>query len=170
LVDSISKRYSACGARIGIAASHNKELTALLLKFAQSRLCISTLDQIGAAQLINTPKEYFIETAKEYQIRRDVVYNALKGIPGVVCEKPAGAFYVMAKLPVESSEDFVKFLLTDFDNDNETVMLAPAAGFYATDGLGTNEVRISYCLNVDDLTKAMNILKKGLEEYKRIRN
>lgn len=165
IIDSISKRYSACGARVGLVASKNNDLMALILKFCQSRLCVATLDQIGAAALINTPKEYFDEVLKEYQTRRDVVYNALKSIPGVVCKKPTGAFYVVVKLPVENAEDFVKFLLNDFDVDNETLMMAPAEGFYATPGLGRNEVRISYCLNTDDLKKAMNILDKGLQAY-----
>lgn len=169
LVDSVSKRYSACGARIGLVASKNKDLMPILLKLAQSRLCISTIDQIGASALINTPKEYFNEVLIEYQTRRNVVYDALKNIPGVVCEKPTGAFYVMVKLPIEDAEDFVKFMLTDFDVDNETVMMAPAEGFYATPGLGRNEVRISYCLNSDDLKKAMNIFAKGLEKYTRIK-
>lgn len=167
LVDSISKRYSACGARIGLIASKNKDLYPLLLKLAQSRLCADTINQIGAAALINTPKEYIEKVNKEYQYRRDVVFNALKAIPGVICEKPTGAFYVVAKLPVANAEDFVKFLLNDFDVDNETVMLAPAEGFYATPGLGRDEVRISYCLKAEDLKKAMNILAKGLEAYKK---
>lgn len=167
LVDSISKRYSACGARIGLIASKNKDLYPLLLKLAQSRLCADTINQIGAAALINTPKEYIEKVNKEYQYRRDVVFNALKAIPGVICEKPTGAFYVVAKLPVANAEDFVKFLLNDFDVDNETVMLAPAEGFYATPGLGRDEVRISYCLKAEDLKKAMNILAKGLEVYKK---
>lgn len=165
IIDSVSKRYSACGARVGVVASKNNELMALILKFCQSRLCVATLDQIGASALINTPKEYFDEVLKEYQARRDVVYNALKKIPDVICEKPTGAFYMVVKLPVENGEDFVKFLLTDFDINNETVMLAPAEGFYATPGLGRNEVRISYCLKCKDLVKAMNIFAKGLEAF-----
>lgn len=166
LVDSVSKRYSACGARIGLIASKNKNLMPLFLKLAQSRLCIATVDQIGAAALINTPKEYFLEVNKEYQNRRDVVYNALKDIPDVICRKPTGAFYVIVKLPVDDAEDFVKYLLTDFHINNETVMLAPAEGFYATPGLGRDEIRLSYCINSEDLKKAMNILAKGLEEYR----
>lgn len=165
LIDSVSKRYSACGARIGLITSHNKGLMPLILKFAQSRLCVSTMDQIGAAALINTPKEYFAEVAKEYEHRRDVVYDALKEISGVVCEKPTGAFYFVVKLPVEDAEDFVKYLLTEFDVNNETVMLAPAAGFYATAGLGKDEVRISYCIDAEELKKAMAILEKGLASY-----
>lgn len=165
LIDSISKRYSACGARVGIVASKNNELMALILKLCQSRLCVATLDQIGAAALIDTQKEYFEEVLKEYQARRDVVYNALQKMPNVICEKPTGAFYMVVKLPVENAEDYVKFLLTDFDVDNETVMLAPAEGFYGTPGLGRNEVRISYCLNCEDLKKAMNIFDKGLQAF-----
>lgn len=168
LIDSISKRYSACGARIGLIASKNKELIANVLKLCQSRLCVPTIEQIAAASLVDTPEEYFIETKKEYQARRDVVSNALKQMPGVICEKPTGAFYVIAKLPVENAEDFVKWLLLDYSINNETVMLAPAAGFYATEGRGLDEVRISYCLNCEDLKNAMNIMKNGLEEYKKL--
>jgi aspartate aminotransferase len=170
LVDSISKRYSACGARIGLIASKNKNLMANVLKLCQSRLCVPTIEQVAAAKLIDTPKKYFEETKREYQSRRDVVSNALKEMPGVISKKPTGAFYVIAKLPVKDSEDFVIWLLTDYSINNETVMLAPAAGFYATEGLGDDEVRISYCLNCEDLTKAMKIIKQGLEEYKKIRN
>lgn len=165
LIDSISKRYSACGARIGIIASKNRELMVNVLKLCQSRLCVPTIEQVAAANLIDTPDKYFEETKREYQARRDVVFNALREMPGVICEKPKGAFYVIAKLPVKDAEDYVKWLLTDFSVNNETVMLAPAAGFYATEGLGIDEVRISYCINCDDLTKAMNIVKLGLQEY-----
>jgi aspartate aminotransferase len=165
ITDSISKRYSACGARIGSIASKNKELIKQILKLCQSRLCVATIEQIGAAELINVPDEYFKDVVEEYKKRRDIVYNALKNIDGVICEKPHGAFYVIAKLPVENAEDFVTWLLRDFDVDNETVMLAPAEGFYATEGLGRDEVRISYVLNEDALSKAMNIIKEGLKVY-----
>ena len=165
IIDSVSKRYSACGARVGLVASKNKNLIANILKLCQSRLCIPTIEQIGAASFIDTPDEYFKETNKEYQARRDVVYNSLKQMPGVVCEKPTGAFYIIVKLPVPDAEEFVKWLLNDYSIDNETVMMAPAAGFYATPGLGLDEVRISYCLNCDDLKKAMNILKHALVDY-----
>lgn len=165
LIDSVSKRYSACGARIGIIASKNKKLMELMLKMAESRLSVATLDQVGAAALFNTPKEYLDKVNKKYKARRDVVYDALKNIPGVICQKPSGAFYFFVKLPVENSEDFVRFLLTDFHIDNETVMLAPAEGFYKTPGLGRDEIRISYCLKSDDLKKAINILSKGLEAF-----
>jgi len=165
ITDSISKRYSACGARIGSIASKNKELMNQILKLCQSRLCVATIEQIGAAALINVPDNYFSETVEEYRKRRDIVYNALKEMEGVICEKPHGAFYVIAKLPVKSAEEFVVWLLREFDIDNETVMLAPAEGFYATQGLGIDEVRISYVLNEDALKKAMNILKEGLKSY-----
>ncbi len=165
IIDSISKRYSACGARIGSIASKNKELIKQILKLCQGRLCVPTLEQIGAAKLYSVSNNYFENVFLEYQKRRDIVYNALKSIPGVVCEKPSGAFYVIAKLPVENAEDFVIWLLKDFDVDNETVMFAPAEGFYATPGLGKDEIRIAYILNEKDLTKAMNIFKKAIEEY-----
>lgn len=167
LTDSISKRYSACGARIGCIASKNKDLMKNVMKLAQGRLCVATLEQVGAASLINVPDSYMEEVKADYWKRRDVVYNALKEMDGVVCEIPHGAFYVIAKLPVVDAEDFVVWLLTDFHINNETVMLSPAEGFYATEGLGKDEVRLSYCLNVDDLAKAMNILNEGLKAYPR---
>lgn len=165
LIDSISKRYSACGARIGLIATKNKKLSSQLLKLCHSRLCVSTLDQVGAANLINTPKSYFDEVKKEYEHRRDIMYSALSKIPGVVCEKPTGAFYIVAKLPIEDSDDFAKWMLTDFNYNNKTVMVAPAAGFYSTPGRGINEVRFSYCIKSEDLLDAMNIFSKGLETY-----
>lgn len=165
IVDSISKRYSACGARIGSIASKNKELIRQILKLCQGRLCVPTLEQIGAVELYSVPNEYFKSVHKEYQKRRDIVFNALNDIPGIICEKPTGAFYVIAKLPVVDAEEFVIWLLKDFDVDNETVMLAPAEGFYATAGLGKDEVRIAYILNENDLRKAMNILKIAVEKY-----
>ncbi len=167
LVDSISKRYSACGARVGVIASKNKELIHNVLKISQSRLCPPTLDQVGAAALIKTPKEYFNAVRDEYKNRRDVLYSGLSKIPGVICEKPAGAFYIVAKLPVKNAENFCKWLLTDFRVDNKTVMMAPANGFYS-DPLkeGLDEVRFSYCLNCDALADSVNILRAGLEAYK----
>lgn len=165
IVDSISKRYSACGARIGSIASKNKELIKQILKLCQGRLCVPTLEQIGAVELYSVPQDYFDSVHAEYQKRRDIVFKALKEIPGVICEKPTGAFYVIAKLPVVDAEEFVIWLLNEFNVDNETVMLAPAEGFYATPGLGRDEVRLAYILNEDDLRKAMNILKLALEKY-----
>lgn len=168
LIDSVSKRYSACGARIGLVASKNKELMSEILKLAQSRLCVPTVEQIACANLINTPKSYFDEVLKEYEKRRDILYAKLSEIPGVICEKPTGAFYVVAKLPIKSGEDFAKWLLTDFNHDNKTVMVAPAEGFYATEGLGKDEIRISYCLNAEALEDAMNILAIAIKKYKEI--
>ncbi len=169
IIDSISKRYSACGARIGCICSKNKELMSAVMKMAQARLCVPTLEMIGASALVHTSKEYFDEVHHEYQKRRDIVYNALREIPGVVCEKPTGAFYVMAKLPIDDSDVFAKWMLTDFKLNNETTMVAPGAGFYATPGLGKQEVRLAYVLNENDLTKAMEILAAGIKEYRRVK-
>jgi aspartate aminotransferase len=165
LTDSISKRYSACGARIGCVASKNKKVTKEVLKLCQSRLCVATIEQVGAAGLIEVSKDYMKEAFIEYDKRRNIVFDALQDMEGVICKKPKGAFYITAKLPVENAEDFVRWLLTDYDIDNETVMFAPAEGFYATEGMGRDEIRISYVLKEEDLKKAMNILKQGLMEY-----
>ena len=167
ITDSISKRYSACGARVGCIASKNKELMKNIMKLAQGRLCVATIEQVGAAALVNVADSYIEEVKEDYWKRRDVVYNALKKMEGVVCEIPHGAFYVIAKLPVVDAEDFTVWLLRDFHVNNETIMMATAEGFYATEGLGKDEVRLSYCLNVDDLAKAMNILSEGLKAYPR---
>lgn len=170
IVDSVSKRYSACGARIGSLASKNKEFIAQVLKLCQGRLCVSTLDQIGSIELYKTPKSYFTEVNDEYKNRRDVLYNELMKVDGVICEKPTGAFYILAKLPIEDAEDFVIWMLNDFEVDGETVMACPAEGFYATPGLGKSEIRLAYILNENDLRKAGNILKQGLEKYIEIKN
>ena len=169
LIDSISKRYSACGARIGSIASKNKDLMKQILKLAQARLCAPLLEQIGATSFTNVPEEYIIESQKEYKKRRDLVYQALSNMEGVVCHKPQGAFYMVVKLPVENAEDFIIWLLREFSIDNETIFLAPAAGFYGTEGLGLDEVRISYCINQESLKKAMNIIAEGLKEYNKIK-
>lgn len=165
LTDSISKRYSACGARIGCIASKNKELITQMLKLCQSRLCVPTLEQIGAAALINVSSDYMDAAILEYKKRRDIVYNALNKMDGVLCKEPKGAFYVIAKLPVKNAEDFVIWLLKEFNLNGETVMLAPAEGFYATPGLGVDEVRISYVLKETDLLAAMAVLDAGLKAY-----
>jgi len=165
LTDSISKRYSACGARIGCIASKNKKVTEEVLKLCQSRLCVATIEQVGAAGLIEVSKDYMKEAFVEYDKRRNIVFEALQNMEGVICKKPKGAFYITAKLPVEDAEDFVRWMLIEFDVDNETVMFAPAEGFYATPGLGKNEIRISYVLKEENLIKAMRILKEGLIEY-----
>ncbi|MFO7886971.1 MAG: pyridoxal phosphate-dependent aminotransferase [Eubacteriales bacterium] len=165
LTDSISKRYSACGARIGCVASKNKEVTKEVLKLCQSRLCVATIEQIGAAGLIKVSKDYMNEAFEEYDKRRNLVFDALQDMEGVFCLKPKGAFYITAKLPVDDAEDFVRWLLNDYEIDNETVMFAPAEGFYATEGMGRDEIRISYVLKEEDLKKAMHILKQALIEY-----
>ncbi|MCB2358296.1 pyridoxal phosphate-dependent aminotransferase [Clostridium estertheticum] len=170
LIDSISKRYSACGARIGLVASKHKHLMAQMIKLGQSRLCVPVIEQVAAANLINTPKSYFTEVKKEYEERRNILYKYLLKIPGVICEKPTGAFYIVAKLPIKSAEDFAKWLLTDFNYNNKTVMVAPAQGFYATKGLGINEIRLSYCLNTTALKDAMEILGIAIKKYIELNN
>lgn len=165
LVDSVSKRYSACGARIGCITSKNKEFMKNVMKLCQGRLCVATLEQIGATELYKLPEAYIKEVHAEYNKRRDIVYNMVAEMDGVICRKPHGSFYVIAKLPVQDAEDFVVWMLTEFDIDNETVMMAPAEGFYATPGLGKDEVRIAYMLNSKDLERAMFILKEGLKKY-----
>ncbi|CEQ17328.1 pyridoxal phosphate-dependent aminotransferase [Paraclostridium sordellii] len=170
IVDSVSKRYSACGARIGSLASKNKDFIHEVLKLCQGRLCVATLDQVGSVELYKTPKTYFKEVNDEYKKRRDVLYNELMKVEGVICEKPTGAFYILAKLPVENAEDFVIWILNEFNVDGETVMACPAEGFYATKGLGKSEIRLAYILNEHDLKKAANILKQGLEKYMEVKN
>ncbi|MCM8710659.1 pyridoxal phosphate-dependent aminotransferase [Clostridium sp. SYSU_GA19001] len=170
LIDSISKRYSACGARIGLVASKNKEIISQILKLCQSRLCCATLEQIAAANLINTPRAYFEEVRSEYENRRNIAFESLSKIPGVICKKPTGAFYIIAKLPIEDADDFARWILTDFNYDNKTVMFAPAEGFYATKGLGKNEIRLSYCINSEDLKCAMNVLSIALNTYIDLKN
>ncbi len=165
IIDSVSKRFSACGARIGAVLSKNKKLISQILKLCQGRLCCPILEQIGAVKLYDVSDDYFKAVLTEYEKRRNIVYESLNEIPGVICKKPTGAFYVIAKLPVENAEDFVIWMLKDFHVSNETIMLAPAEGFYATPGLGKDEVRIAYILNEDDLKKAMEILKIALEKY-----
>lgn len=165
IVDSVSKRFSACGARIGMVISKNTELMQSLMKIAQGRLCVSTVDQIGAAALFRLPKEYYDEVKAEYCGRRDVVYEEIMKIPGVVCQKPGGAFYLTAKLPVDNIEDFLMFLLTEFEDNGETVMFAPAEGFYATPGLGKDEMRIAYVLNQNDMRRGVELIRLGIEAY-----
>lgn len=170
IVDSVSKRYSACGARIGSLACKNKEFIAQVLKLCQGRLCVSTLDQIGSIELYKTPNTYFKKVNEEYEKRRDVLYSELMKVEGVICKKPTGAFYILAKLPIENAEDFVIWMLNEFDVDRETVMACPAEGFYGTEGLGKSEIRLAYILNEHDLKKAANILKEGLEKYMEVKN
>lgn len=165
IIDSVSKRFSACGARIGFLISKNTDLINNVMKIAQGRLCVSTVDQVGAAALFRLPASYYDEVKAEYCGRRDVVYEELMKIPGVVCQKPGGAFYMTAKLPVDSVEDFLMFLLTEFDDNGETVMFAPAEGFYATPGLGKDEMRIAYVLKKEDMRRGVELIRLGIEAY-----
>ena len=165
LIDSVSKRFSACGARVGVLISRNGELIQHALKFCQARLSVATLDQVAAAALYTLPADYFLQSREEYRRRRDTVYRKLKEIPGVVCECPDGAFYMMAKLPVDDADKFQEWLLTDFEDRGETVMFAPGAGFYATPGRGVDEIRIAYVLKQADLERAMDLLALGIRAY-----
>ncbi|MFC1732782.1 pyridoxal phosphate-dependent aminotransferase [candidate division KSB1 bacterium] len=165
MLDSVSKRYSACGVRIGCMISKNKEVMFNALKFAQARLSPPTFGQIAAEAAVDTPPEYFKKVLDEYLARRDVVVSAINKMKGAFCPNPTGAFYVVAKLPIDNSDKFCQWLLEDFEYKKETVMFAPATGFYATEGKGTNEVRISYVLNVKDLKKAMKCTEEALKVY-----
>jgi aspartate aminotransferase len=165
LIDSVSKRYSACGVRVGCMISKNKELMKTALKFAQARLSPPSLGQVVAEAAINTPDSYFVDVLNEYLARRDVVVKAINNMPGAFCPEPKGAFYVVAKLPIDDSDKFCQWLLDSFDYKKQTVMLAPASGFYSTPGRGKDEVRISYVLNVNDLSKSMEALAEALLIY-----
>ena len=165
LLDSVSKRYSACGARIGCVVSKNHDITNTALKFGMARLCPPTLGQLGAEAGIETPPEYFKEVLAEYTDRRNIMVSTLNNMPGVFAPNPKGAFYLVARLPVDDADKFAQWLLTDFQLNGETTMVAPANGFYSTPGLGQDEVRIAYVLNVDDIKKAMHILAEGLKTY-----
>ena len=167
IIDSASKRFSACGARVGCVVTRNKELQAALLKFCQSRLSVATIDQIGAAALYTVDQEFFRRSKEEYRRRRDTVISKLRQIPGVVVEEPMGAFYVMASLPVDDADKFQYWLLENFDHNGDTVMFAPGAPFYETPGKGINEVRIAYVLKQEDLERAMDVLAIGISEYQR---
>jgi aspartate aminotransferase len=165
LLDSVSKRYSMCGVRIGALITHNKEVLAAALKFGQARLCPPGLGQLVAEAAIDTPKEYFTEVYDEYIARRDFMVEALNKMPGVYCPLPRGAFYTVVKLPIDDSDRFSQWLLEDFSYKNQTVMLAPATGFYFTPGAGKNEVRVAYVLKIDDLRLAMETLAEALKVY-----
>ena len=165
VVDSASKRFSIPGARIGCVASFNSGAMVAILKFAMARLSAPTLEQYGLVPLLNNAKPYTKKITAEYKKRRDIVYNALRAMPGVTCQKPQGAFYLIAKLPVKNAEDFVKFMLTEFSYKSKTVMVTPAEDFYMTKGLGRDEIRIAYVLNQSELKEAMEVLKRGLEEF-----
>jgi aspartate aminotransferase len=168
MIDSVSKRYSMCGARIGCIVSKNKEVMATAMKFAQARLSPPTYAQIASEAALETPQSYFDDVISEYKERRDVLINALQKIDGVTVATPKGAFYCIAKLPVENADKFAQWLLESYDFNGETVMVAPAAGFYSTPNVGLDEVRIAYVLKKEDLIKAVQILKEALTVYNKI--
>jgi aspartate aminotransferase len=165
VIDSVSKRYSACGARIGFCISKCEKFMEGIMKIAQGRLCTSTVDQVGAAALFRLPTSYYDEVKAEYCARRDVVYEELQKIPGFDSPKPHGAFYLTCKLPVDDVEELLMFLLEEFEDNGETVMYAPAAGFYGTPGLGKDEIRIAYVLKQEDMRRAVELLRLGIEAY-----
>ncbi|NLI23890.1 MAG: pyridoxal phosphate-dependent aminotransferase [Bacteroidales bacterium] len=165
MLDSTSKRYSMCGIRVGCIVSRNKKVLDTALKFGQARLSPPTLGQIAAEAAIDTPPSYFAEVYNEYIARRNYMVEALNRMEGVVCPTPGGAFYAVARLPVDDTDEFARWLLSDFEYNNQTVMLAPASGFYNTPGLGKNEVRIAYVLKIDDLKNAMECLEVALKTY-----
>jgi len=165
VIDSVSKRFSACGARIGTLISKNRELMQQALKYCQARLSVATLDQVASAALYRVPADYFRATRDEYRRRRDTVVRKLREIPGVICGEPKGAFYLMATLPVDDADEFQKFLLTEFEDHGDTVMFAPGAGFYGTPGMGRNEIRIAYVICEKDLERAIDLLGLGIEAY-----
>ena len=167
IIDSVSKRFSACGARVGCVVTRNKELQQALLKFCQSRLSVATIDQVGAAALYSVDPEFYRQSKEEYRRRRDTVIRKLRQIPGVVVEEPMGAFYVMASLPVDDADKFQYWLLEHFSDRGDTVMFAPGAPFYETPGKGINEVRIAYVLKQQDLERAMDVLALGIATYQR---
>ena len=167
IIDSVSKRFSACGARVGCVVTRNKDLQQALLKFCQSRLAVATVDQVGAAALYNVDHEFFRKSKEEYRVRRDTVISKLRNIPGVVVEEPMGAFYVMASLPVDTADKFQRWLLEEFTDKGDTVMFAPGAPFDETPGKGINEVRIAYVLKQQDLERAMDVLAAGIAAYQR---
>ena len=165
LLDSVSKRYSECGVRIGALISRNKEVVAAALKLGMARLCPPAIGQIAAEASLDTPPNYFTEVYNEYIERRDFMVDALNKMPGVICPTPKGAFYSVVKLPVDDADTFAQWMLEEFEYNKQTVMVAPASGFYSTPGLGKNEVRIAYVLNISELKNAMETLAKALEVY-----
>ena len=167
VIDSVSKRYSMCGARIGCIISKNKEFMATAMKFAQARLSPPSLAQIASTAAMDTGQDYFDNIIKEYNQRRVILIEGLKNIPGVKVSEPNGAFYCVAQLPIENAEDFAKWLLERYHLNNETIMIAPANGFYSTPNTGNNQVRIAYVLNENDLKSSIEILKNGLNEYQK---
>ena len=165
VIDSVSKRFSACGARIGLLISKNKEFMQQAMKWCQCRLCASTTDQVAAAALYSVDKDYFASVREEYKLRRDTLMSKLSQIPGVVCKEPKGAFYVMAALPVDDADKFQLWLLNEFEDNGETVMFSCGEPFYATPGKGLNEVRMAYVINKEDIARAMDILAVAIRKY-----
>ncbi len=167
VIDSVSKRFSACGARIGALITKNQTLRQHALKLCQSRLSVATQNQIAAASLYDVQECYFDEVRREYQLRRDTIFRRLSDMDGVVCAEPKGAFYVMARLPVDDTDAFQKWLLTSFSHNGSTIMFAPGAGFYQTPGKGKNEARLAYVLYAEDIERAMDVLEAGIHTYNR---
>ncbi|WP_285055753.1 pyridoxal phosphate-dependent aminotransferase [Pedobacter ginsengisoli] len=165
LLDTVSKRYSACGARLGCIITKNKAVIQAALKFAQTRLSPGMVEQIAGTAAVDTPDSYFEAVNKEYTLRRDTLVKRLNNIDGVFCPNPGGAFYIVAKLPIDDSDKFCQWILEHFDHEGSTVMMAPATGFYSTKGSGKNEVRMAYVLNTEDLNKAMDCLEHALKQY-----
>jgi len=169
LLDSVSKRFNACGTRIGCLASKNKKVIKGVTKFAQARLSSPMLEQLAVIPILRNSKEYTKRIVKEYKKRRDVAFQALQKIPGIFCLKPSGAFYIIVKLPVKNSDDFAKWLLTDFSFKGKTVMVSPASGFYATPGAGRDEIRIAFVLSAEKLKEAIEIFEKAVKQYLNLR-
>ena len=165
VLDTVSKRYSACGARLGCLITKNKAVLATALKFAQARLSPGLVEQIAGEAAVDTPEAYFEAVNKEYTLRRNTIVEALNKMDGVFCPNPGGAFYVVAKLPIDNADKFCQWMLESFSYNNQTVMMAPATGFYSTPGAGTDEVRLAYVLNIKDIEKAMICLDEGLKAY-----
>ena len=168
VVDSVSKRFSACGARIGCVITRNAELYGHMMKWCQGRLCAATLDQVASAALYTVGEEYFDAVRREYKARRDTLLEGLKKIPGIIYSEPAGAFYVMAALPVDDAEKFQIWMLEEFEDQGETLMFTPAESFYRTPDTGRNEIRMAYVINRHDIARSMELLAKGIERYQRL--
>ena len=166
MIDSVSKRYSMCGARIGCVVSKNKEFTKTILKFAQARLSSPTYALLASEAALETPQSYFDEVIEEYVDRRNILIEELNKIPNLKVSQPKGAFYCIAELPVKDADDFAQWMLESFHDNNETIMVAPASGFYSTPGSGKNQIRIAYVLNKESLIRSVELLKLALEQYK----
>jgi len=165
VMDSLSKRYSLCGGRMGAVISRNRRFMDVMLRFGQARLCAATLEQVGSAALVAEGAKYFDPMIAEYGMRRDATFEELQKIPGMLCRKPNGAFYIMAQFPVDDIEDFSAWMLSDFSENSETTMLAPGPGFYATRGRGSNEARLAYVLNAPECRRAVELVAHGIEQY-----